>query len=348
MAHLPTIRHAGLGLCSVALVAPVAAVLVPAGAAVPGANGLIAYTSAGEPDGTNLDVYVVDPDGLTTRLTTDAAVDTQPAVSPNGKEVAFVSERVDPGDGSVDSELYVMDAVDDDGDGEGDDLRQVTRNVGVEDVAPAWSPDGRKVAFTRDTGTGADIYVVDPDVADPAQAELVRLTSSAAEDANPAWSPDGSRLAFQSRRDGNLELYLMDTADADQDGEGDDLARVTTSAGIDQMPDFSPDGEWLTFSSARPSSPTDTNPDLNVWVARLDGSEARVLNPNMDQNNDRWPHWSPAGDYVVYWSGRGNAMGNGSEIFKVVSGGGPAIHVTDDLNFDSYPHWGPAPVKQRP
>lgn len=343
-----TTRRAAVALGSTALVASLASLPTVVEAAVPGPNGLIAYTSAGVPDGVNLDIYVQDPAGVTTRLTTASAVDTQAAVSPNGKEIAFVSHRADPDDGSTDAELYVMDAVDDDGDGEGDNLRQVTDNVGVSDVAPAWSPDGRKLAFTRDAGDGPDIYLVDPDVVDPASAELVQLTTSPAADQFPSFSPDGARIAFQSNRSGNSEIHLMDSVDTDQDGNGDNLERVTRSPGADIMPDVSPDGQWVTFSSARPTSATDVEDDLNVWVSRLDGTEPRVLNPNQVVNNDRWPRWSPAGDFVVYWSGRGNAEGNLAEIFKVVAGGGPAIHVTDNDVPDSYPHWGPAPVTKGP
>src|SRR5215216_5563984 len=82
-------------------------------ATFPGSNGLIAYVSDGRPDLANDDIYVTDEDGLShARLTIDAAQDRQPAVSPNGKEIAFYSTRDTPKfpNPGRDSELYVMGA----------------------------------------------------------------------------------------------------------------------------------------------------------------------------------------------------------------------------------------------
>ena len=121
---------------------------VPTQAAFEGSNGLIAYASDNKPDvaPVNDDINVLRPIGTTAdgtvtyesvRLSVNPAPDRQPAMSPNGKEIAFVR-----GSGTA-REIYVMDTHDDDGDGEGDNLRQVTSNA-LADVGPAWSPDGRK------------------------------------------------------------------------------------------------------------------------------------------------------------------------------------------------------------
>ena len=87
---------------------------------------------------------VIDEGGhssyISVRLTIDPAVDRQPAVASNGKEIAFVR-----GTGTA-REIYVMDAKDDDGDGEGDNLRRLTNN-GAADLGPAWSPGGRRIVF---------------------------------------------------------------------------------------------------------------------------------------------------------------------------------------------------------
>ena len=71
---------------------------------------------------------------------------------------------------------------------------------------PAFSPDGRKIAFGSSRSGDFEIYAMNADGSD-----IVRLTQSPGLDARPAWSPDGTRIAFTSNRDGNYEIYVMDT-----------------------------------------------------------------------------------------------------------------------------------------
>ena len=76
---------------------------------------------------------------------------------------------------------------------------------------PAWSPDGRHIAFTSFGDDNWDIYVMDAD-----GSNVTQLTNHPAADSSPAWSPDGQRIAFQSDRDGNEGgVYVMDA-----DGSG--------------------------------------------------------------------------------------------------------------------------------
>jgi len=72
------------------------------------------------------------------------------------------------------------------------------------DVFPAWSPDGRRIAFQSDRDGEFEIYVINAD-----GSNLTRLTGNPAKDVFPAWSPDGSHIAFVSDRDGNAEIYVM-------------------------------------------------------------------------------------------------------------------------------------------
>src|SRR6187455_2192730 len=75
---------------------------------------------------------------------------------------------------------------------------------------PAWSPDGRKLAFVSERDGNAEIYVMNADGSE--QENLTRQPSS---DSHPSWSRDGRKLAFVSRRDGNAEIYVMNA-----DGSG--------------------------------------------------------------------------------------------------------------------------------
>jgi Tol biopolymer transport system component len=80
---------------------------------------------------------------------------------------------------------------------------------------PAWSPDGRKLAFVSRRDGNSEIYVMNSD-----GSAQENLTRQPANDSHPSWSPDGRKIAFVSRRDGNSEIYVMNA-----DGSG--LRNVT-------------------------------------------------------------------------------------------------------------------------
>jgi TolB protein len=97
-------------------------------------------------------------------------------------------------------------------------------------VSGAWSPDGTKLAFVRNTSgvegyrdLGAEVIVLDL-----ASGQEVNVSNSEADDRGPVWSPDGEWLAFTSDRDGDEEIYAVRA-----DGSG--LTRLTHSPGQDEV-----------------------------------------------------------------------------------------------------------------
>ena len=75
---------------------------------------------------------------------------------------------------------------------------------------PAWSPDGRKIAFLNGRDGNSEVYVMNAN-----GSGQRNLTRNPGNDADPAWSPDGRKIAFVSNRDGNDEIYVMNA-----DGSG--------------------------------------------------------------------------------------------------------------------------------
>jgi TolB protein len=121
----------------------------------------------------------MDADGThQTRLTSNQAADGDPSWSPDGKRIAFDSDR----DGV--RRIWTMNA-----DGATPALWPGSVSG---DQQPSWSPDGKKIAFSRKTNGGRDIYSID------ANAFLTQLTFNYMDAADPSWSEDGLQIAYSA------------------------------------------------------------------------------------------------------------------------------------------------------
>jgi TolB protein len=162
---------------------------------------------------------------------------------------------------------------------DGTNERRVTFDVDM-DITPAWSPDGRAIAYTSSRGASQDILVTIP-----GERRAENITRGlGGRNYLPSWSPDGARIAFTSGRDGNAEIYAMN-----RDGSG--VRRLTRHWAIDTSPAWSPDGGRIAFTSDRTGRP-------QIWVMNADGSDARAL--TAERHSDR-PTWSTAPyDEIAY------------------------------------------------
>jgi hypothetical protein len=106
---------------------------------------------------------------------------------------------------------------------------------------------------------------------------------------------------------------------------------------LDALPDYSPDGSRLTFSSNRGAGG-----DVDVWTMNADGSAAQNMTEPLASTNDRWSSWSPQGDRIVFWFGTAGGLGPDAEILLLAPADGSLLNLTGNATSDIEPDWGPA------
>ena len=261
------------------------------------------------------------------RLTYDPAEHSQPALSPDGQTVVFISNWGDQPDvvslpvgggqpinltqtpsAQEDTPIFSPDgttiafASDRDGDWsiylmdtDGANARPaLSDHAGTDELHPTFTPDGLALVFSSNRADGNwDVYT-----AAIGGSEWTRLTTDPAADRFPNLSANGGTIAFRSERDGNSEIYLMDA-------DGSNLCRVTDDPAFDGYPSIIPDGSGVVFVSNRSGQ-------WNVYVANLAGGGLTALEQREGWQMDT-PRLSSDGRWLVYAGGR---TGGTFDIYK--------------------------------
>lgn len=152
------------------------------------------------PDGTRIifsipapngqEIVSVNRQGQDRKSLTSGGMNTWPAVSPDGKQIAFVTSR----EGEFDLAIMNID---------GTGYRRLLRRPGM-DARPAWSPDGKRIAFMGAVDGNYNLFLVDAD-----GSHLTPLVSHPERDDFPTWHPDGKRVIFVGERNGKSDLYSI-------------------------------------------------------------------------------------------------------------------------------------------
>jgi Tol biopolymer transport system component len=293
-------------------------------------------------------IYIVTiASGRAVRLTHEKFFDDWPAISPNGRWIAYTRDKRQYRSGHI-----VMMRVD------GRGAKAITRGTS-DDWYPTWSADSRRLVYDR----YYTLYVIDrdgrhnhglepqveggeaywardgtvyydnydddnPEVgAVGSDGNNFKLLTEAPDDADvePSWSPDGTQLLYQSDRTGDDEIWVMRP-----DGSG---KRNITQAprADDRLPAWSPDGTRIAFTSDRGSA----HNDEEIVVMKSDGTNQLTISGS--PADDYEPAWSPDGNRIVF----ARSGGDKSDIWVMDADGSNQTRLTTSSAWDEEPSWSP-------
>ena len=271
-------------------------------------------------------IQLVGDSYSTKQLTTGDSDNYSPTFSPDGKQIAFASFRLDNGD------IYMMDL-------NGRIIRRVTYSTDFNDSSPAFLKTPNYIFYSSEPKSSREVKVViQSSGSTPIYAgfnlthihsKITRFVLPISFGARvPRASPSGDTVVYESNTDGNLELYLLDLKELDLakiTPQDINPIRITHNDIDDGSPSFFPDGKRIVFVSSR----NDVN---QLYTIDIDGQNEKHFNPNRDDCYN--PTVSPDGKTIAYVSARDGDWEiylidtDGKNERKITSGIGRSIQPT--------------------
>jgi TolB protein len=275
-----------------------------------------------------LEIYLTDLDGVSNlrRLTENLHQDTFPVISPDGKKIAFDSNRLRvTGEHINISDLWVMEA-------DGSEQTVLLKRAG----SSSWSPNSKNLVFHASaSGTGvptkgdigaalsdSDIFMLNLDDCIDAVYGAWNITNTTdyIED-DPDWSPDGQRIAFTRRSvldmgqdSETAEIWTMNP-------DGTDQQQVTFNNEEERAPAWSPDSTKICFMCR--ALWLNNGMDFEICVVNADGSGLVTLTDNLTP--ELGPQWTPDGQQIVFH----RQIGAFNQIFIMNADGTNERQLTD-------------------
>ncbi len=194
-------------------------------------------------------------------------------------------------------------------------VRRLTQNGSI-NLEPAWSPDGRSLAYTSYRTGNPDLFVFDLE-----RGQSYRRSARPGINTGAAYHPLGQILALTLSLGGNTDLYAIDP------NTGAKFARLTQSPGIDVSPTFSPDGSQVAFASERSGG-------VQIYAMPSQGGSAQRVTFQGSHNTD--PAWSPRGGRIAYVSRDGVF-----DLFTTGVDGTGTLRLTQHQGDNEDPDWSP-------
>ncbi|MEW6058255.1 MAG: translocation protein TolB [Bdellovibrionota bacterium] len=185
------------------------------------------------------------------------------AYSPDGKSIALTMSFLG------NPEIFSLNPV-------SLEATRLTKSFGF-DVDPAWSPDGSELTFVSTRSNQPMIYRAPVAELKQNPAKATRVTFTGRYNATPSWSPTDKKIAYATDLGSNFDLMVVNA-----DGSGQ-IDRLTMNEGSNEDPHFSPDGNFLVFTSSRTGQ-------KNIYIISIDGTYTKRLTFGL--GNCVSPKWS--------------------------------------------------------